>query len=135
MTEVVVRQNVHAGNLAHITARAQWASHRGRVTLSHCAFVPAATLAATVSSNTRQVTRRSRPIQEMPPPIRWEKVGTVALIVTRATTTLRHIGLLTSDSNPASPNWTWSHLAPATTQLCPRPINFFPVFVLKLHRL
>ena len=54
---------------------------------------------------------RCRPIQEMPPPIRWEKVGTVALIVTRATTTLRHIGLLTSDSNPASPNWTWSHLA------------------------
>ena len=57
MTEVVVvRQNVQGGNLAHITARAQWASHRGRVTLSHCAFVPAATLAATVSSNTRQVT-------------------------------------------------------------------------------
>ena len=136
MTEVVVRQNVHAGNLAHITARAQWASHRGRVTLSHCAFVPACHPGCHCEQQHKTSHREPwcRPIQEMPPPIRWEKVGTVALIVTRATTTLRHIGLLTSDSNPASPNWTWSHLAPATTQLCPRPINFFLVFVLKLHR-
>ena len=39
---MVVRQNVHGGNLAHITVGHSGPSHshRGRVTLSHCAFVP-----------------------------------------------------------------------------------------------
>ena len=127
MCMVVILHTSQSGTVGQVTVTEA---------VSHCHTAPLCPQAATVSSNTRQVTRRSRPIQEMRPPIRWEKVETVALIVTA---NHHHclFGLLPpeKDSNPASPNWTASHLEASwqqTTQLCRRPINLFPIFTTEL---